>query len=189
MIQTANRLTHAIDYFTDLIGRTVSWLTIAMVITMLTVVVTRYFLQIGSIALQESVTYLHAAVFLLGIGYTLQHGGHVRVDIFYRNFSVKRKAVVDLVGGILFLLPVSGLIFYASWDYVMASWAIGETSAENNGLPFVYVLKTLMLLMPATLLLQGIAEILKNAIRLNGQANLNEPEDGHNISASQQPVV
>ena len=181
MIQTANRLTHAIDYFTDLIGRTVSWLTIAMVIAMLTVVVTRYFLQIGSIALQESVTYLHAAVFLLGIGYTLQHGGHVRVDIFYRNFSVKRKAMVDLVGSILFLLPVSCLIFYTSWDYVIASWAIRETSAENSGLSFTYVLKTLMLLMPAILLLQGIAEILKNAIRLIGQV---DPEDIEGFSSN-----
>jgi len=189
MILSVNRVTQTIDYFIDFIGRAVSWLTIAMVITTLVVVVSRYFLQIGSIALQESVTYLHAAVFLLGIGYTLQHGGHVRVDIFYRNFSIKRKAVVDLVGGILFLLPVSGLIFYASWDYVMASWAIGETSAENNGLPFVYVLKTLMLLMPATLLLQGIAEILKNAIRLSGHVTLKEPEDGHNISASHEPVI
>ena len=189
MIQSVNRVTQTIDYFIDFIGRAVSWLTIAMVITTLVVVVSRYFLQIGSIALQESVTYLHAAVFLLGIGYTLQHGGHVRVDIFYRNFSVKRKAVVDLVGGILFLLPVSGLVFYASWDYVMASWAIGETSAENNGLPFVYVLKTLMLLMPATLLLQGVAEILKNAVRLSGPVTLNEPEDGHNISASHEPVI
>ena len=97
--------------------------------------------------------------------------------------------MVDLVGGILFLLPVSGLIFYASWDYVMASWAIGETSAENNGLPFVYVLKTLMLLMPATLLLQGVAEILKNAVRLSGHVTLKEPEDGHNISASHEPVI
>ena len=172
MIQSAIRITQAIDYFIDLVGRVVSWLTVVMMATMLVVVVTRYFLQFGSIALQESVTYLHAAGFLLGIGYTLQHGGHVRVDIFYRNFSVKRKAIVDLVGGILFLLPVSGVIFYASWGYVMASWAIGETSAENNGLPFVYILKTLLLLMPATLMLQGISEILKNSIRLSGQESV-----------------
>ena len=189
MIQSVNRVTQTIDYFIDVIGRAVSWLTLAMVITMLVVVVSRYFLQIGSIALQESVTYLHSTVFLLGIGYTLQHGGHVRVDIFYRNFSVKRKAIVDLFGSILFLLPVSGLIFYSSWDYVMASWAIGETSAENNGLPFVYALKTLMLLMPATLLLQGVAETLRNAMRLSGQVNLHEAEAGNNISASHEPTL
>ena len=97
------RLTSGIDRFTDVTGRIISWLSVAMVLVVLTVVVTRYFLQVGSIALQESVTYLHATIFLLGIGYTLRHGGHVRVDIFYRKFSNRRKAIVDLVGGVLFL--------------------------------------------------------------------------------------
>lgn len=169
-----------IDRGTDFIGRLVSWLTIIMVLAVVTVVVTRYFLQIGSIALQESVTYLHALVFLMGIGYTLQNGGHVRVDIFYRNFSVQRKAIIDIAGGLLFLLPVSGLIFYSSWDYVMASWAIGETSAENNGLPFIYLLKTLMLLMPASLFLQGVAEICRSALLLSGNLNagFSQPKSG-----------
>lgn len=162
------RLTNGIDRFTDLTGRIVSWLSVAMVLVVLTVVVTRYFLQVGSIALQESVTYLHATIFLLGIGYTLRHGGHVRVDIFYRQFSDRRKAIVDLVGGVLFLLPVSGLIFYSSWDYVLASWSIRETSAENEGIPLIFLLKTLMLLMPATLFIQGVAEICRSALNLAG---------------------
>ena len=162
------RLTSGIDRFTDVTGRIISWLSVAMVLVVLTVVVTRYFLQVGSIALQESVTYLHATIFLLGIGYTLRHGGHVRVDIFYRQFSDRRKAIVDLVGGVLFLLPVSALIFYSSWDYVMASWSIRETSAENEGIPLIFLLKTLMLLMPATLLIQGVAEICSSVLTLAG---------------------
>ena len=189
MIQPTTRITQFIDSVIDLIGRCVSWLTVAMVAVVIVVVVTRYFLQMGSIALQESVTYLHAAVFLLGIGYTLKHDGHVRVDIFYRHFSVKRKAMVDLLGTLLFLLPVSGLIFYASWDYVMSSWAIGETSAENNGLPFTYILKTLMLLMPATLLLQGVAEILKNVLRLSGHVDFEEADGTSSISDNHGPIL
>lgn len=168
MINSIVTLTKAIDRVTDFTGRLVSWFTVVMVFVVVTVVVTRYFLQVGSIALQESVTYLHAVVFLMGIGYTLRHGGHVRVDIFYRNFSIKRRAIIDVTGGILFLLPVSALIFFFSWDYVMASWSIGETSAENNGLPFVFLLKTLMLLMPASLFLQGLAEIFRNTFVLMG---------------------
>ena len=168
MINSIVTFTKAIDRVTDFIGRLVSWFTVVMVFVVVTVVVTRYFLQVGSIALQESVTYLHAVVFLMGIGYTLRHGGHVRVDIFYRNFSIKRRAIIDVTGGILFLLPVSALIFFFSWDYVMASWSIGETSAENNGLPFVFLLKTLMLLMPASLFLQGLAEIFRNTFVLMG---------------------
>jgi TRAP-type mannitol/chloroaromatic compound transport system permease small subunit len=148
-----------------------------MVAAVVIVVITRYFLQVGSIALQESVTYLHAIVFLLGIAYTLKQDGHVRVDIFYRQFSGRQRALVDFCGGLFFLIPVSVLIFYSSWDYVLASWAIGETSAENNGLPFIYLLKTLMILMPATLLLQGVAEILKSLLILIDQPNSVESDD------------
>jgi len=172
-----NRLINTIDRITNIVGTVVSWLTIMMVAAVVIVVITRYFLQVGSIALQESVTYLHAIVFLLGIAYTLKQDGHVRVDIFYRQFSGRQRALVDFCGGLFFLIPVSVLIFYSSWDYVLASWAIGETSAENNGLPFIYLLKTLMILMPATLLLQGVAEILKSLLILIDQPNSVESDD------------
>ena len=103
-----------------------------------------------------------------GFAFTLKHDGHVRVDIFYRGFSPRFKALVNLIGGLLFLIPFCLLIFFTSWDYVLASWVIRETSAENNGLPFIYLLKTLMLLMPVTLLLQGIAEIIRSGLILSG---------------------
>jgi len=158
----------AVEKFTEVTGRFISWATVTMVILVVLVVITRYFLGLGSIALQESVTYLHCLVFMMGIAFTLKHDGHVRVDIFYRRFSPKRKALVNLIGGLLFLIPFCLLIFFTSWDYVLASWVIRETSAENNGLPFIYLLKTLMLLMPATLVLQGIAEIIRSGLVLSG---------------------
>jgi TRAP-type mannitol/chloroaromatic compound transport system permease small subunit len=176
------RLIRGIDRFVELLGRTTSWLTLLMVITVLVVVVARYFFQIGSIALQESVTYLHSTIFLIGIAYTLQHDGHVRVDIFYRQFSIERKALVNFFGNILFLMPVSGLILVASWEYVLASWTLRETSTENNGLPFVYVLKSLMLLMPAILVIQGISELLKSFLVLMGRG---APIDNINIYTDQ----
>jgi TRAP-type mannitol/chloroaromatic compound transport system permease small subunit len=156
----------AIDRVTDLTGRMVSWLCLVMVFMTLVVVVLRYYFQSGSIALQESITYLHGLVFMLGLAFTLQRGGHVRVDIFYRGYSLKGKAIVDLLGGLLFLLPFCLLVFISSWDYVLASWAIGEGSAENSGIAAIYLLKTLMLIMPATLLLQGVAEMLKAVLVL-----------------------
>jgi len=103
----------AIDRFTDWTGRMVSWLTLAMVLMTLVVVVLRYYFQSGSIALQESITYLHGLVFMLGIAFTLQRGGHVRVDIFYRGFSPQKKALVDLIGGLLcsaLALPCSAAV-------------------------------------------------------------------------------
>lgn len=165
-------LISGIDSFTDLTGRAVSWLTLLMVVLTVVIVVLRYYFESGSIALQESITYLHGVVFMLGIAFTLQRGGHVRVDIFYRGFTAQKKALVDFIGGILFLLPVCLLIFTFSWDYVMASWAIGETSEERSGIAGIYLLKTLLLLMPATLILQGIAETLRNLLVLINKSDV-----------------
>ena len=164
------QIINGIDRFTELTGRTLSWLTMLMVALVVAIVVGRYFLGLGSIALQESVTYLHAMVFMLGLAFTLKRGGHVRVDIFYRNYSVRRRALVDLIGGILFLVPFCLFIFISCWDYVLASWAIAEGSSENDGIAAVYLLKTLMLIMPVTLLLQAIAELLKTQMILRGHS-------------------
>ena len=142
----------------------ISWLTLLLVALVISVVLFRYFLGIGSIAIQESVSYVHAIIFMLGLAYTLQRGGHVRVDIFYREFSARRKALVDLLGTALFLLPFCGLILFSSWDYVVASWSIKETSSETGGIAAVYLLKTLMIIMPATLALQGIAQIIESIL-------------------------
>ena len=190
-MRAISTLIKVIDRFTEVTGRAVSWLTILMVGLVVAVVVMRYFLDTGSIALQELVTYLHATVFMLGIAFTLKRGGHVRVDIFYRQFTAQKKALVDLLGGLLFLIPVAGLVFVASWDYVMASWAIAETSAENSGLPYIYLLKTLMLLMPIALLLQGIAEVLKSALTLTGLTHSDESsfESDSSESGSIEPIL
>jgi len=168
LLRTLKTSLSAVEKFTEVTGRFISWATVTMVILVVLVVITRYFLGLGSIALQESVTYLHCLVFMMGFAFTLKHDGHVRVDIFYRGFSPRFKAIVNLIGGLLFLIPFCLLIFFISWDYVLASWVIRETSAENNGLPFIYLLKTLMLLMPVTLLLQGIAEIVRSGLILSG---------------------
>lgn len=157
-----NTLTEAIDTFTEYCGRAIAWLTLAMIAITCTVVVMRYVLQSGSIALQESVTYLHACVFMLGIAFTLKRGGHVRVDIFYRRFAPRTKAWVDLIGTLGLFAPVMAVIFWLSIDYVGNSWAVAESSGESAGLPWVYLLKTLLLVMPVLVLLQGLAELLKS---------------------------
>ena len=148
-----------------------------MVAAVVIVVITRYFLQVGSIALQELITYLHATIFLLGMSYALKHDGHVRVDIFYRDFSQKKKALVNLIGGIFFVLPISVFILWVCMDYVVASWSILETSKENNGLPFVYLLKSLMLVMPSLLILQALTIMLKNLLVLSRSETLSSNPD------------
>ena len=122
-----SKISQRINQFSNSVGQVIAWLTLLLVILVMTVVISRYLLGVGSIAIQESVSYVHAIIFMLGLAFTLQRGGHVRVDIFYREFSPRRKAIVDLIGAAIFLLPFCGLILFGSWDYVMASWSIRET--------------------------------------------------------------
>ncbi len=155
------RLIEIIDHFSELTGRSVAWLTLLMALLTFIIVVLRYGFDSGSIALQESVTWLHATVFMLGASYALKRDSHVRVDIFYQKFSPRGRALVDLLGSLLLLLPVCLFIFQASWDYVLGAWEIGEGSAETGGLPALYLLKTLLLIMPSLLILQALAHSLR----------------------------
>lgn len=157
-------LVSLLDALIEWIGRAVAWLTLGMVLVTFLVVLLRYVFDLGWIAMQESVTYMHALVFMLGAAYTLKHDGHVRVDIFYRTFSPRTRAWVDLFGVLVLLLPTCGFILWVGWDYVASSWSVSEGSREAGGLPGVFLLKGLILLMPALLILQGIASALRDLI-------------------------
>lgn len=150
-----------LDQISELSGRGVAWLTLLMVVLTFLIVVLRYGFDTGWIALQESVSWLHACVFMLGASYALKRDSHVRVDIFYQQFSRRGRAWVDLLGSLLLLLPVCLFIFYASWEYVLGAWEIGEASAETGGLPALYLLKSLLLIMPVLLILQALAHSLR----------------------------
>lgn len=138
-------------------GRLTAWLALVLVLVTFSVVVLRYAFQIGSIALQESILYLHASLFLLGAAYTLKMDAHVRVDIFYRHMSKKNRALVDLLGTLVLLLPVCLFLLWISADYVANAWALREGSRETGGLPFVYLLKTLIPISGGLLIIQGIS--------------------------------
>jgi TRAP-type mannitol/chloroaromatic compound transport system permease small subunit len=154
------------DGFTETLGRTAAWCSILMVVVTFYIVVTRYVFNTGTIAVQESVIYLNALLFLLTSAFTMKHDGHVRVDIFYGPASARYKAWVNLFGGLFLLLPVAVFIFWVSWDYVAAAWRIRETSPEAGGIPFVYLLKTLIVVMAMLVILQGLTEILRNLLFL-----------------------
>ncbi|MEM8817770.1 MAG: TRAP transporter small permease subunit [Pseudomonadota bacterium] len=152
-----------IDRFSRFCGRIVAWLTLFMVLVMFLVVVLRYAFDVGFIWLQESVTWMHATVFMLGAAYALASDEHVRVDVFYREFTPARKAIVDIAGVLLFLAPLCAVLAWSAWDFVAASWSLKEASRESGGLPFplVPMLKSVLLLMPAALLLQGFSIVLR----------------------------
>ena len=161
-----NQITHFLDSFSEMTGRICSWFVALMTLITCVVVVMRYGLDLGSVLLQDVVLYLHGALFLLGSSFALKRDAHVRVDIFYRELSDKRKAFVDLVGHCLFLQPVCWSIFLVSWCFVEFSWRIMEVSAEPDGLPFVYIQKSLLIVLCVLLALQSFSEILKNTMRI-----------------------
>ena len=156
-----NGIANTIERFIEWTGRAVSWLTLFMVITTFVVVVLRYVFDTGLIAIQESITYMHAAVFLIGAAYTLQQDAHVRVDIFYSRFNQRTRAWVDLCGALFMLMPFMFFIGWMSWEYVISSWDVLEGSREAGGLPGVFLLKSLMLVMTALLMLQAGAQVIR----------------------------
>lgn len=145
--------------FTGWIGRAVSWLTLLMVLLTFGIVMLRYGMNQGWIWLQESVTYLHALVFMTAAAWTMQTDDHVRVDIFYRDRSSRHQAWVNLLGTLIFLVPFSIFLIVIGWDYVAVSWAVKEGSREAGGLELVYLLKSLILVMPALLLIQSFSVV------------------------------
>ena len=137
-----------------------------MVVVTFIVVVLRYVFDIGFIWVQESIIWMHAIVFMLGAAYALEREEHVRVDVFYRRFGARGRALVDCVGVVLFLLPL------CAWDFVATSWRIGESSRESGGLPYpmVPLLKSVLVVMPAALALQGLSLGLRSLWTLTGRS-------------------
>jgi TRAP-type mannitol/chloroaromatic compound transport system permease small subunit len=174
---TSTSLVSDLDRVSRATGKLAAYLCLLMAVVTGLVVILRYGFNLGSGALQESISYLHAAVFMLGAAVTLQRGAHVRVDIFYRSCSRRHRAWIDSVGAIVFLMPLCVFIAWVSWDYVAESWEIRESSADPGGLPAVFLLKSLIPIMAVTLLLQGFAEVLRNVAIL--MENDPSPGNGH----------
>ena len=170
MAQSSRTIAFAdrIDRLNAAIGRGVAWLCLLVVLVQFTVVVLRYIFGIGSIWLSESIVYGHATLFMLASAWTLREGGHVRVDVFYADAGPRTRALIDLCGALLLLLPFMLVLLWFAVPYVARSWAILETSRETSGLPWVYLLKTLIPLFAVMMALQGLAQAIRAANVLKG---------------------
>lgn len=155
-----------LDRISNVTGKLTSWLTLLMVVITVVIVVMRYIFDAGFVWMQESVTWMHAAVFMLGASYTLLHDDHVRVDIFYRKMTPRRRGLVDLTGVVLFLLPLCGYLAWSAVDFAAVSWSIHETSREPGGVPypFIPILKSIVVVMPVLVALQGVS-LMQKSIR------------------------
>ena len=170
MRNTIAHIADGIDRITAAIGRIGMWCSLYVVVAEFAVVVLRYAFGFGSIRLAESVLYAHAGLFMLAAAWTLQIDGHVRVDIFYAHGTARARAAVNLFGAVVFLLPVAVVLFALALPYVERSLLIFEGSPQPSGLPFVYLLKTLILVFAASIGLQGVAQAIRAALILSAPA-------------------
>ncbi len=164
MPTTLQRLIGAIEFISEWSGRAVAWLVLAMTLVIGYDVAMRYLFQTGSVALQELEWHLFALLFLLGAAYTFKHDGHVRVDIFYNSawMTERRRAMIDLFGGLFLLTPFCLMIIVSSLQFVGNAYGMGEDSPDPGGLPYRYLLKAAIPLGFGLLLLQGIANMLRS---------------------------
>ena len=160
-----------LDGLSQRLSHIIGWLPLLMALLTVFVVVLRYGFGVGAIAAQESVIYLHGALFMLGASCTLHMGGHVRVDVLYQRFTPRTKAWIDALGHVIFTLPLCALVGFSSQDYVIESWIARETSPEPGGIPAVFLLKTLLPAMAVLLALQALSEIMKSLKTLVAQVS------------------
>lgn len=158
MISFLQTFINATDRINDFIGKSVSWLSLALVLLVCFDVVRRFIFERTDAWIMELQWHMFAMIFLLGAGYTLKEQKHVRVDLFYSNFEPKQKALINIVGGIVLLLPLCILLIYLSLFYAYDSYLIGEGSADPGGLPYRFLIKMIIPIGLSFLLLQGLAE-------------------------------
>jgi TRAP-type mannitol/chloroaromatic compound transport system permease small subunit len=143
-------------------GKISSWFSLALVLLISTDVLLRYIFNFSTASLYEMEWHLFAIIFLLASPYTLQKNKHVRVDVFYNNFSKRKKNIIDLIGNIIFLIPFSFIIFYTSLPFVEDSYSILESSPDPGGLPYRFIIKSIIPIAFFLLMIQGILNAIKN---------------------------
>ncbi len=169
VITQAARAAHYIDQLNEYIGRAISWLALAMAFVQTLIIFALFLFNLGALWLQESILYMNGTLFMLALGWTLQHGGHVRVDIFYQNMTPRGQAWVDLAGTMIFLLPLCVVMAASSLPYAALSWANWEGSPETGGIQAVFLLKTIIPISALLLGLQGLSMAVRT-VRVLAQA-------------------
>ncbi|MEN2976296.1 TRAP transporter small permease subunit [Tistrella bauzanensis] len=171
-------LASAVDAVNEGIGRAVSWLALILVIVQFAIVLMRYVYGIGAIAVQESILIMHGVLFLVASGYALLYDAHVRVDVFYGEAKARKKAMIDLIGCIVFLAPFIYVIWSVAYPYVASSWAVMESSNETSGLPGIYLFKTTILAFTVLVGMQGLALALRSILVIAGIDDTNKSRTG-----------
>ena len=168
-MQTLLTISNKIDRTSERIGQITSWLIFILVLQVAGDVLFRYFFHISSIAEQELQWHILAAIAMFGSAYTFQQGEHVRVDLLYHFYSKRVKIIMDVLIPLLIIIPFSIFIIYLSSQYVMQAYVNGEISPDPGGLPYRYLVKSLIPIGFILILLQGVAVLLKAITHLKGE--------------------
>ncbi|PLX69998.1 MAG: C4-dicarboxylate ABC transporter permease [Denitrovibrio sp.] len=155
------------DRFADWLGYFTGTLMILMMLNVFYDVIMRYFFRTGSIAFQELEWHIFSVVFLVGISYALKADGHVRVDVIYDNLNKKKKAIINLVGTIVFLIPFSLLIAFGSIDFLMEAYSTHEISGDPGGLTHRWIIKAFVPGSFFLLMFCSLGTIVKNLNIIN----------------------
>ena len=157
-----------IDRANDIIGRATSWLLFAMTLLLGTIIILARF-KTGFVWMQDLLIYMHGIAFMTAAAHTLLHDGHVRIDVFYSHMSKRKKAMVDALGTLFFLLPSCGAIFFYSFNYVLESWKIREAAQVAGGVPATFLLKTFIWVYVVLMVAQGFSIFLNSIAKLAGK--------------------
>lgn len=164
----AEGLVRTVDAVNEFVGRAVSWLTLGTVLVCFAVVALRYGFNIGWVWMQDIYVWFHAAVFMLGAGYTLKAGGHVRVDLIYARLSDRRRAWVDIFGSLVLMTPYLVIMTAASLPFTLSSWFVLEHSQQPDGLPGFFIIKSVLLGYAFLLAIQALALLARSVLVLRG---------------------
>jgi TRAP-type mannitol/chloroaromatic compound transport system permease small subunit len=169
----------AVDRMNAIVGNVVAWMTLGTVLVCFATVYFRYALDSGFIWMQEAYIWQHATVIFLGAGYTLLHNGHVRVDIFYAQMPARRRAMVDILGTLLFMAPFLWVMLDKSWGFFWTSYVGDERSQQPDGLQNLWILKSMLVWFCVVVGLQGLATIARSILFLGGDTKYAPPGGTH----------
>jgi len=182
------KLEKGFDRFADIIGYITAFTMVLMILNVFYDVIMRYFFRAGSIAMQEMEWHLFSVIILLGVAYTLKEDGHVRVDLIYDRLTDKKKAMINMIGVITFILPIALLIGVGSIDYVLEAYTSGEQSGDPGGLTNRWIVKSLIPLSFFLLIITSIGFFIRNLNVYKGLHQFNESGLGAEIEHLKQDI-
>jgi TRAP-type mannitol/chloroaromatic compound transport system permease small subunit len=188
-LQLLAQAVRAISGLNRIVGQTFAWLALGIVLVCFVVVVQRYVFHTTQLWMQDLYVWLSGAMFTAVAGFALLRNDHVRVDILYASWGPRGKAIADLIGVAIFLMPFIGVILFYGLPYVQRAWRLFEGSQNVGGMPGLFVLKSFVIVFCVLVGLQGLAWVCRSILVLAGREELLPPDLRYRRNDHQEPVL